>query len=130
MSNSKSAATEGYVVADRGATMSVVCLCAAWCGVCRQYEGEFQGLRVKYPQLRFVWLDVEEREELLGEVDVETFPTLLIGAGDQPKFFGPLLPQVKVLDRLLASLLEDSTASASLSEEAVSLWQRVTSEWQ
>ncbi|MGE8396926.1 MAG: thioredoxin family protein, partial [Comamonas sp.] len=56
---------EVQVAANRFATWSVVCLCAQWCGVCRQYESEFLALREKYPQLRFVWMDVEEREDLL-----------------------------------------------------------------
>lgn len=130
MSGNKPAMAEVQVAANRFATWSVVCLCAQWCGVCRQYESEFLALREKYPQLRFVWMDVEEREDLLGEVDIETFPTLLIGAGDKPKFLGPLLPQIKVLDRLLSSLLHDESASSSLPPEAFSLWQRVAAQWQ
>lgn len=108
----------------------VVCLCAAWCGVCRQYESEFQALQASYPQVRFEWVDVEDHEDLLGEVDVETFPTLLIGCDDQALFLGPLLPQIKVLERLLESLLAGAPASSSLPVEASALWQRVAAQWQ
>jgi hypothetical protein len=31
--------------------------------------------------VRWEWLDVEDREDLVDDVDVETFPTLLIGQG-------------------------------------------------
>lgn len=108
----------------------VVCLCAAWCGVCRQYEPEFRALQAKFPQVRFDWLDVEDEEELMGDIDVETFPTLLIGNAQGVQFLGPLLPQIKVLDRLLASLLTGQPATADTSTEAQALWERVAGQWQ
>ena len=108
----------------------VVCLCAAWCGVCRQYEPEFQALQTKFPQVRFAWLDVEDEEALLGDADVETFPTLLIGRGVQAMFLGPLLPQIKVLDRLLQTLMDGQSASPALTAEDDALWQRIAMQWQ
>lgn len=116
--------------ASSESTWSVVCLCAAWCGVCRQYAPDFEGLQAKYPQVRFVWLDVEDRADVVGDVDVETFPTLLIGRGDEPMFLGPLLPQIKVLDRLLASLLQGEAASTSMPPEAAPLWRCIAAQWQ
>lgn len=107
---------------------SVVCLCAAWCGVCRQYEVDFRALQQQFPQVRFVWLDVEDEEELVGELDVETFPTLLIAHLDRPMFLGPLLPQIKVLERLLASLQEAQAASPGLPAEAAALWRRIAAQ--
>ena len=107
---------------------SVVCLCAAWCGVCRQYEAEFRALQQQFPQVRFVWLDVENEEELVGDLDVETFPTLLIAHQDRPMFLGPLLPQIKVLERLLASLKEAQAASPGLPAEAAALWRRIAAQ--
>ena len=115
---------------DGGAVWGVVCLCAAWCGVCRQYAADFQALKATYPQVRFEWMDVEDREDLVGDVDVETFPTLLIGRDQQALFLGPLLPQIKVLDRLLESLMQGAPASSTLPEEAAALWQRVAAQWQ
>jgi hypothetical protein len=43
-------------------------------------------------QARFVWLDIEEDAAVLGDVDVEDFPTLLIADGDTCRFFGPVTP--------------------------------------
>ena len=108
----------------------VVCLCAAWCGVCRQYAAEFQALQAAYPQVRFAWVDVEDQEGLVGDVDVETFPTLLIGCADRALFLGPLLPQIKVLERLLESLMQGASASTALPVEASALWQRIAAQWQ
>lgn len=100
----------------------VVCLCAAWCGVCRDYQGPYDTLAADHPGIRFQWIDIEDDEDLVGDLDVETFPTLLIAQGDRLRFLGPLLPQPGVLDRLLRSLAEagssretgDSVAQALL----------------
>ena len=96
--------------------------------VCRQYEVEFRALQQQFPQVRFVWLDVEDGEELVGDLDVETFPTLLIAHQDRPMFLGPLLPQIKVLERLLASLQEAQAASPGLPAEAAALWRRIAAQ--
>ena len=79
----------------------VVCLCAEWCGTCKQYQPAFEQLAQALPQLQFVWLDVEDEEEALGELDIVTFPTVLVAQGEQPVFLGPLLPQIGILQRML-----------------------------
>lgn len=114
----------------RNAQWGVVCLCAAWCGVCRQYSTELQALQTAYPQVHFEWVDVEDQEDLVGDFDVETFPTLLIGHGERAVFFGPLLPQITVLERLLQSLMQSPPAPAALPSEIHALWQRVAAQWQ
>ena len=82
----------------------VVCLCADWCGLCRDYETLFTQMAARYPAFRFAWLDIEDQAELLGELDVETFPTLLMADAQGLRFFGPLTPQAHTLSRLLDSL--------------------------
>lgn len=86
----------------------VVCLCAEWCGLCRDYRAVFIQMAARYPALRFAWLDVEDQAELVGDVDVETFPTLLLADAQGIRFFGPLTPQANTLSRLLESLQSDS----------------------
>ena len=49
----------------------VFCLCAQWCGTCREYQPLFDQLAINMPQARFVWVDVEEHDALLGELDIE-----------------------------------------------------------
>lgn len=87
----------------------VVCLCADWCGLCRDYHELFAQMAGRYPGFRFAWLDIEDQADLVGEIDVETFPTLLMADAQGTRFFGPLTPQANTLSRLL-----DSLASASL----------------
>ena len=104
----------------------VVCLCADWCGVCREYRPAFEALAARHRGVRFHWLDVEDDADVAGDFDVETFPTLLVANGLVVRFLGPLLPQVGVLERLLESLLApgDSSEAAPNAEEAA-LWMRI-----
>jgi thiol-disulfide isomerase/thioredoxin len=83
------------------ATILVCCLCAEWCSSCREYRRTFLEVEQEFPDVRFLWIDVEDQSELMGEIDIENFPTLLIVAGERPCFFGPLTPQRDVLARLV-----------------------------
>jgi len=79
----------------------VVCFCAAWCDTCRRYQSEFARLADATPQHVFVWADIEDHPELLGDADVEDFPTLLVIEGEKIRFCGPMLPHIGHLRRLL-----------------------------
>lgn len=103
----------------------VVCLCASWCGVCREYRVLFDALAQAHPEAHFVWVDVEDEEEVAGDLDVETFPTLLIADGRQARFLGPLLPQAPVLARLLVSLQDTPAPRDAVSETAQAVFERV-----
>jgi thiol-disulfide isomerase/thioredoxin len=82
----------------------VVCLCAQWCDTCRDYRAVFDTVGAAHAQLEFVWVDIEDQSDLVGDVEVETFPTLLIADGPALRFFGPLTPQPQTLARLLEGL--------------------------
>lgn len=82
----------------------VICLCADWCGLCRDYRLVIADMALRYPALRFVWLDIEDQADLVGEIDVETFPTMLLADAQGTWFLGPLPPQAQNLARLLDSL--------------------------
>jgi len=103
-------------------TLLVACLCAQWCGVCRDYRSRFEQVQATieqdHPQARFIWIDVEDEADLLHPVDVEDFPTLLIAVGDTPHFFGSLTPQVQTLERMVRSTLADPGA-AGLADETL-----------
>ncbi len=86
----------------------VICLCADWCGLCRDYQAVFAQMAARYPAFRFAWLDIEDQADLVGDVDVETFPTLLMADAQGTRFFGPLTPQANILSRLLDSLARSS----------------------
>ncbi|MCE1249148.1 MAG: thioredoxin family protein [Comamonadaceae bacterium] len=110
---------------ENAAPWSVWCLCADWCRVCGEYRSAFEALAAAQPQLRCVWIDVEDEEALLGELDVETFPTLLIAEGQRAHFLGPLPPQVGVLERLLANYQQGGAGSALAPAPVQALLQRL-----
>lgn len=92
---------------------SVYCLCAEWCGTCRDYRAGFLGLAAQFPRVRFLWLDIEDRADDMGDLDIENFPTVLIMRGDLVLFFGTMLPHLGHLQRTIEVFLEQ-TPEASL----------------
>ena len=86
------------------ATTWVVCLCAEWCGACREYRRVFAEVARAHPTLRFAWVDVEDHADIADDFDVETFPTLLIASAAGTQFLGPLLPHAETLSRMLTAL--------------------------
>lgn len=87
---------------------AVVCLCAQWCGTCRDYRAGFDALAAQFPTVRFSWLDIEEQADELGDLDIENFPTIFVRRGDSVLFFGTMLPYVNNLQRLIETFLEQT----------------------
>ena len=84
----------------------VLCLCAEWCGTCREYQPLFNQLAADMPHARFIWVDVEEHDDLLQDLDIENFPTLLIAdAQQQARFAGTVLPHLETLQRMCKAAL-------------------------
>lgn len=84
----------------------VACLCAAWCGTCTSYRAGFDLLAARHPDKTFVWIDIEDQAAVVGDLDVENFPTLLLQRGDTVAFYGTMLPDPKVADRLVQAQAE------------------------
>ncbi len=83
---------------------TVVCLCAAWCRTCEAFQPAFAAHAQARPQWRLHWVDIEDEADRLGDLDVDTFPTLLVLRAGGAHFFGPIVPQVAAIDTLLRSL--------------------------
>jgi len=86
----------------------VVCFCAEWCDTCGIYRENFAQLSESFPEAVFVWADIEEYPSLLGDEDVENFPTILIEQRNQVLFFGTMLPHINQLERLLQTFGDTS----------------------
>ena len=86
-----------------GGGWTVACLCAAWCGTCASYRADFDGLAARHPDKTFVWIDIEDQADVVGDLDVENFPTLLLQHGDTVAFFGTVVPDPQVAERLIVS---------------------------
>ena len=95
----------------------VACLCADWCGTCRDYRPVFDTVAAQHPEVVFLWLDIEDEAALVGDLDIETFPTVLVADGAVLRFAGPSLPQGSHLARLLAAL--DSGAAVNMSDPSL-----------
>jgi thioredoxin-like negative regulator of GroEL len=97
-------------------SLQVACLCAAWCRTCDDYAPVFEQvlatLRATYPQLQAHWIDIEDEAELVGDFDVETFPTLVVVDDRAVRFAGPLTPQPETLQRILRVALAASAEGA------------------
>lgn len=104
----------------------IACLCAGWCDVCKQYRAGFDALAAEYPDHQFVWIDIEDQSDLLGDIDVENFPTILMQRGDTVAFYGTMMPEPRQVARLLEAQLERS--DEELRREANSNPQRL--QWQ
>lgn len=94
------------------APLSVACLCAAWCRTCDGYRPVLDAVAAEFDGLRVRWIDIEDEAELIGDVDIETFPTLAVFDADGVRFFGPLTPQPETLRRLLRALWSQPATTA------------------
>ncbi|CAN7543330.1 thioredoxin family protein [Trinickia sp. LjRoot230] len=85
-------------------TLLVACLCAQWCGTCREYQDAFDRLADAHPEICFAWIDIETHADRFDDLDVENFPTLLIEDAVTTRFFGTVLPHISIAERLLSDL--------------------------
>ncbi|KQQ89126.1 thioredoxin family protein [Massilia sp. Leaf139] len=105
----------------------VACLCAAWCGTCGGYRAAFDALAARHPDKTFVWIDIEDQAEVVGDLDVDNFPTLLLQRDDTVAFFGPMLPDALLAERLVqaqAELAPEELARLAQSTAERRDWQR------
>jgi thioredoxin 1 len=107
----------------------VACLCAAWCRTCDGYAPVFQqvlqGLRTEHPALVLHWIDIEDEAELLGDLDIETFPTIVVADAAAVRFAGPLTPQPETLQRLLRAVLSVPSPTKPPAPEVQAFAQRL-----
>jgi thiol-disulfide isomerase/thioredoxin len=90
----------------------VACLCAGWCVACREYGATFATLAAQFGAAAdFAWIDIEDDADLLGDLDIENFPTLLIADAGGARFFGPVMPQAATAERLIRGALSGGIAA-------------------
>lgn len=112
------------------APLLVVCLCAEWCGTCRDYRSIFEEAAQAFSHtgdMCFVWVDIEDESEFVDPVEVENFPTLLVSDADGVRFFGTVLPYKDTLWRLLRSEREGRRGGAHPDAEVQALAKRLWS---
>lgn len=92
-------ALRARLAADHG--LRVVCYCAAWCRTCDAYQPALEALAAQQAQWTFIWVDVEDSPDWLGDEDIENFPTVLVQDRHGTRFWGVQLPYIEHLQRLL-----------------------------
>ena len=105
----------------------VACLCAGWCDVCKQYRAGFEALASEFPDHQFVWIDIEDQADLVGDLDVENFPTILMQHADTVAFYGTMLPEPRQVARLLEAQItrsDDELQREAHSTPERQQWQR------
>jgi thiol-disulfide isomerase/thioredoxin len=118
---------EQVAAALQGDRWIVACLCAAWCGTCGSYRAAFEALAARHPDKTFVWIDIEDQADVVGDLDVENFPTLLVQRADTVAFYGTVLPDPAVAERMVQAQVEQSgeeVARLAQSTEERRQWQR------
>ena len=84
----------------------VACFCAAWCRTCDDYVRVLDALKVQYAgQVDFAWIDIENQSDVLDNIDVENFPTLLMSDAQHVYFWGTVLPHTATASRLIDRVL-------------------------
>ena len=94
------------------ARLVVVSLCADWCDTCKEFRDAFERIAAARPHVSFVWLDIEDDSAIVGDVDVENFPTLAVYRGGSVLHFGVSLPQEGTVARLVDAMIERTTTLA------------------
>jgi thioredoxin 1 len=96
--------------------IDIACLCAAWCRLCEAYEVVLEKvlseLMTDGVRLRRHWIDIEDDAEVVGDFDVETFPTLVVIDAHDVRFAGPLTPHPDTLRRLLRVTIVEAQMGA------------------
>ena len=64
---------------------------------------------------------MEDDSALVGDLDIENFPTLAVFRGATPLFYGVTMPQEGVVARTLASLKRDDRDAVAVPEEIAGL---------
>jgi thioredoxin reductase (NADPH) len=94
------------------ARLVVVSLCADWCDTCKEFRDAFERIAAARLHVSFVWLDIEDDSAIVGDIDVENFPTLAVYRGGSVLHFGVSLPQEGTVARLVDAMAERTTTLA------------------
>jgi len=91
-------------------SLRLICLCAEWCGTCRDWRPLFDELTSRHPEVAFHWVDIEDDADLFDDspLDVQTFPTVLIAVDGAVRFCGPVKPFTTEVERLLRAVAQQA----------------------
>lgn len=101
---------------ERGSGLLVVCFCAAWCDTCDAVRTALQRIAARDAESTYVWLDIEDDAALVGDIEIENFPTLAVYRDGRPLFFGVSPPQEGVIARTLGAFASSDARAIEVPE--------------
>lgn len=107
----------------------ICCLCAAWCDTCSAYRRPFDQLRERHPDKCFAWLDIEDHADMISDLDIENFPTILIQFEDRVLFFGTTLPDANIVDRLIHNYQEQISQQSPITPSIQTTGYALPAQW-
>ncbi len=103
----------------------VMALCADWCGTCRDFQPVLERIAAAHPEWLIAWADIEDDADLVGDVDVDNFPTLAVFRAGRALHFGAALPLEHVVSRLLQGIQGRDGTAAEVPAEVAALGVRL-----
>ena len=85
---------------EKPGAIKILVVCADWCSVCRDYRATL----TDFPEFDINWIDINDFESLTEEIEIETFPTVIIFHELDVLFFGPVEPNKNSLISLLSAV--------------------------
>ncbi len=101
--------------------LTIWCLCAEWCLICREFKSTFLNLQSVHPQHQWRWIDLEDHDEELSDIDLQGFPNIVIASSTgQWCFAGTIEPRIEILLRIVRSSLAGELRLSASNEKQ---WQ-------
>ena len=116
----------GLIDSLHDGTWILVCFCAGWCHACREYLPQLRELADSRPDVHFFWVDIEEHGDMIGNLDINKFPTILIQRNNTVAFYSCIHPDARLAERILQSILDqtpESLAQQIQNDEERRQWQ-------
>lgn len=108
------------------AALVVIAFCANWCGTCRDFRPVLERIAHERPQILFAWADIEDDAALVGDIDVENFPSLAVFRAGEVLHYGVSLPHEAVVARMIDALAAHGVrAQAGVPPEVSALASRL-----
>lgn len=102
-----------------------VFLCARWCFVCRDFftmcEKIARDYHARHPDTLFLYLDIEDDEAIVGDIDIDDFPTLLVFRNEVPLHFKPVMAREETIIQCL-KMLRDKKSGLPLPATLMTLY--------
>ncbi len=106
---------------DREDGLLVVCLCAAWCYICNDFQPVLARIAQADAANRYLWLDVEDDAELADDIEVENFPTFAVFRGGEALFFGVRRAREAAVARMVGALTDPGARAVGVPEPVARL---------